>query len=127
MPDSATFNPIKTGTPSADSTSPSFTGTGPPRPWQPSAAPRKQALKVSSRNARLIGAAVVSIVAIIFVIQNFHAANVSFLGIHLLLPLTMALSLAAVAGSLLTIAAGPVRTERIRKFLRRSQPRPTGS
>jgi len=127
MPDSATFNPIKTGTPSADGTFPSFTGADPSRASQPSSVPRKQALKVTSRNARLTGAAIVSVVAIIFVIQNFHAANVSFLGIHLLLPLTVALSLAAIAGSVLTIAAGPVRTERIRKFLRHSQPGPTGS
>jgi hypothetical protein len=64
------------------------------------------------------------VVAIIFVIQNIHAANISFLGIHLLLPLALELFLATVAGSVMTIAAGPARTAKVRKFLRRGQPRP---
>jgi hypothetical protein len=63
-------------------------------------------------------------VAIIFVIQNIHAANISFLGIHLLLPLVLALFAAAMAGSLLTIAAGPARIVRVRKFLRAASPGP---
>jgi hypothetical protein len=62
-------------------------------------------------------------VAIIFVIQNIHAANISFLGIHLLLPLVLALFAAAMAGSL-TIAAGPARIVRVRKFLRAASPGP---
>jgi hypothetical protein len=41
---------------------------------------------LSSGGGRLIGVAAVCVVAIIFVIQNIHAANISFLGIHLLLP-----------------------------------------
>jgi uncharacterized integral membrane protein len=49
------------------------------------------------------------------------------LGIHLLLPLALALFLAAAAGSLLTIAAGLAPTARVRKFLRRGQPRPGSS
>jgi len=61
------------------------------------------------------------------VIQNIHAANISLLGIHLLLPLALALFLAAAAGSLLTIAAGPARTARVRKFLRRGQAGPDSS
>jgi lipopolysaccharide assembly protein A len=79
---------------------------------------------LSSGSGRPIGVVAVCVVAIIFVIQNIHAANISFLGIHLLLPLALALFLATVTGSPLTIAAGPARTAQVRKFLRRGQPRP---
>ena len=78
---------------------------------------------LSSGGGRLISVVAICVVAIIFVIQNIHAANISFLGIHLLLPLALALFLATVAGSLLTIAAGQSRTAQVRKFLRRGQPR----
>jgi uncharacterized integral membrane protein len=84
-------------------------------------------VKISSGRARLIGVVAVCVVAIIFVIQNIHAANISLLGIHLLLPLALALFLAAAAGSLLTIAAGPARTAGVRKFLRRGQSGPDSS
>jgi uncharacterized integral membrane protein len=58
-------------------------------------------------------------VAVIFIIQNAHAASISFLGVHLMLPLAAALVLAAVAGSLLTLAAGPTRITRLRHIMRR--------
>jgi lipopolysaccharide assembly protein A len=126
MPDSAAFQPTMTGTPSAGSTlpRPSVNGTAPSPPAPPRPVPRRLAVKVSGGRARLIGAGAVCVVAIIFAIQNIHAANISFLGIHLLLPLAVALFLAAVAGSVLTIAAGPARTAQVRKFLHRGQPRP---
>jgi len=59
------------------------------------------------------------IVAVIFIIQNVHAANLSFLGVHLVLPLAGALLMAAIAGSLLTVAAGPARITRLRQIMRR--------
>ena len=67
----------------------------------------------------LIAAAVALTVAVIFIIQNVHAANISFLGVHLVLPLAGALLLAAIAGSLLTVAAGPARITRLRQIMRR--------
>ncbi len=42
-------------------------------------------------------------------------ANISFLRVHLVLPLAGALLLAAVVGSLLTVAAGPARITRLRR------------
>jgi uncharacterized integral membrane protein len=125
MPDSQASRPTPS-TPKATSAPPppAANGNGPSLPTSPRRARRRPSVKISSGRARLIGAAAVCAVAIIFVIQNFHAANVSFLGIHLLLPLVLALFAAAVAGSLLTIAAGPARTARVRQFLRRGQPGP---
>jgi putative membrane protein len=55
----------------------------------------------------LIAGLAVLVVAVIFIIQNAHAANISFLGVHLILPLAAALFLAAIAGALLMAAAGP--------------------
>ncbi len=63
------------------------------------------------------------IVAVIFIIQNAHAANISFLGVHLVLPLAGALLLAAIAGSLATVAAGPARITRLRQMMRRGLPK----
>jgi hypothetical protein len=52
---------------------------------------------------------------VIFIIQNAHAANVSFLGVHLVLPLAAALLLAAIAGALAMAAAGPARITKLRQ------------
>ena len=43
----------------------------------------------------LIAGFAVLAVAVIFIIQNAHSANISFLGVHLILPLAAALLLAA--------------------------------
>jgi uncharacterized integral membrane protein len=129
MPDSEAFHPAASTTPTATSTlpPPSANGNAPSNPTPPRPARRRPMVKISSGRARLIGVVAVCVVAIIFVIQNIHAANISLLGIHLLLPLALALFLAAAAGSLLTIAAGPARTARVRKILRRGQPGPDSS
>jgi uncharacterized integral membrane protein len=90
----------------------------------PSAAPQpavRTALQTGIGGIRtiLIAGITALIVAVIFIIQNVHAANISFLGVHLVLPLAGALLLAAVAGSLLTVAAGPARISQLRQIMRR--------
>jgi uncharacterized integral membrane protein len=67
----------------------------------------------------LIAGLAALIVAVIFIIQNVHAANISFLGVHLVLPMAGALLLAAIAGSLLTVAAGAARITRLRQITQR--------
>jgi uncharacterized integral membrane protein len=57
-------------------------------------------------------------VAVIFISQNAHAANISFLGVHLVLPLAAALLLAAIVGALAMIAVGPARITRLRHTIR---------
>jgi uncharacterized integral membrane protein len=69
------------------------------------------------RTALIAGAAVL-IVAVIFIVQNAHAANISFLGVHLVLPLAAALLLAAIAGALAMTAVGPARITRLRHTVR---------
>ena len=62
-------------------------------------------------------------VLVIFVIQNAHAVQVSFLGVQVRLSLAVALLLAAVAGALLMAAAGTARITQLRRVIRRDRRR----
>jgi uncharacterized integral membrane protein len=61
------------------------------------------------------------IVVMIFIIQNAHAVNISFLGAHLRLSLAVALFLAAIAGALVMAAAGTARITQLRQVMRRDR------
>ncbi len=89
----------------------------PPAPQATERPPLQTRIRVM--RTTLIAGLAALIVAVIFVIQNVHAANISFLGVHLLLPLAGALLGAAITGSLLTIAAGPARITRLQEIMRR--------
>jgi putative membrane protein len=95
----------------------------PPAPQDEPPAPQDERLstRISSMRTGLIAAAVALTVVMIFIIQNAHAANISFLGIHLVLPLAAALILAAVAGALLMAAAGTARITQLRLIMRRAR------
>jgi uncharacterized integral membrane protein len=67
------------------------------------------------------------IVVMIFIIQNAHAVNISFLGAHLRLSLAVALVLAAIAGALIMAAAGTARITQLRRIMRRDRRKPTAS
>jgi len=69
----------------------------------------------------LIAGIVALIVVLIFIIQNAHAVNISFMGAHLQLSLAVALLLAAVAGALIMAAAGTARIAQLRHVLRRDR------
>jgi uncharacterized integral membrane protein len=105
------------------------TGTPPPPsagsfsrpPPAPQAAGRTPLqIRLAEMRTTLIAAVAALTVALIFIIQNVHVANISFLGVHLVLPLVGALLLAAITGSLLTVAAGPARITQLRQITRRS-------
>jgi uncharacterized integral membrane protein len=72
----------------------------------------------------LIAGAVALVVVLIFIIQNTHAVDISFLGAHLQLSLAVALLLAAVAGALVMAAAGTARITQLRRIMRRSRRQP---
>lgn len=95
----------------------SVPGRSPSAPQAAGRAPLQT--RLSSIRTTLIAGLAALIAAVTFTIQNVHAANISFLGIHLVLPLAGALLLAAIAGSLLTVAAGPARINRLRETMRR--------
>jgi lipopolysaccharide assembly protein A len=72
------------------------------------------------RTALIIGVTTLTVL-VIFMVQNAHTVNLSFLGAHLVLPVAVALLLAAVAGALLMAAAGTARITQLRRALRRTR------
>ena len=99
---------------------PSVNGSAPPpAPPAPQPPGRGQPrTRTSGMRIGLIAGSVVLVVAVIFIVQNAHAANISFLGVHLVLPLAAALLLAAIAGALAMTAVGPARITRLRHTIR---------
>jgi lipopolysaccharide assembly protein A len=69
----------------------------------------------------LIAGVLALIVVMIFIIQNAHAVNISFLGAHLRLSLAVALFLAAIAGALVMAVAGTARITQLRQKMRRDR------
>jgi putative membrane protein len=105
---------------------PSANGSGPPY-----SAPPAQVIKtgrtrtrVSGMHTGLIAGVAGLIVVMIFIIQNAHAVNISFLGAHLRLSLAVALLLAAIAGALIMAAAGTARITQLRRIMRRNRRSP---
>ena len=106
----------------------SANGTSPQLPAAPS--PPKAGLmhtRISGMRTALIAGAVGLIVVMIFIIQNAHAVNISFLGAHLRLSLAVALFFAAIAGALLMAAAGTARITQLRQIMRRDRRTPPAS
>jgi uncharacterized integral membrane protein len=75
----------------------------------------------------LIAGGALLIVVMIFIIQNAHSVNISFLGAHLRLSLAVALFLAAIGGGLLMAAAGTARITQLRRIIRRDRRTPKTS
>jgi lipopolysaccharide assembly protein A len=83
--------------------------------------------RISGMRTALIAGTAGLIVVMIFIIQNAHAVNISFLGAHLRLSLAVALFLAAIAGALLMAAAGTARITQLRQIMRRDRRKPQPS
>jgi uncharacterized integral membrane protein len=77
--------------------------------------------RISGIHAGVIAGFAGLIVVMIFVIQNAHAVNISFLGAHLRLSLAVALLLAVIAGALLMAAVGTARITQLRRIMRRDR------
>jgi putative membrane protein len=108
---------------------PSANGASPPPPpaaQQPARA-RRMHTRISAMRTGLIAGFVGLIVVMIFIIQNAHAVNISFLGAHLRLSLAVALFLAAIAGALIMAAAGTARITQLRRIMRRDRREPPAS
>ena len=102
---------------------PSANGSSPPQ------APRRRRMhtRISGMRTGLIAGFAGLIVVMIFIIQNTHAVNISFLGVHLRLSLAVALLLAAIAGALVMAAAGTARITQLRRIMRRDRRNPQAS
>ncbi len=109
---------------------PSANGSSPPPPPAPQAPVRRRRrthTRISGMRTGLIAGFAILIVVMIFIIQNTHAVNISFLGAHLHLSLAVALLLAAIAGALLMAAAGTARITQLRRIMRRDRRNPQAS
>jgi putative membrane protein len=107
---------------------PSANGSSPPPPPAPQAPRRRRThTRISGLRTGLIAGFAVLIVVVIFIIQNTHAVNISFLGAHLHLSLAVALLLAAIAGALVMAAAGTARITQLRRIMRRDRRSPQAS
>jgi lipopolysaccharide assembly protein A len=98
-------------------------GSAPPTRPAPAAPRRRLRTRISGIRTALIAGAAVLIVVLIFIIQNAHAVNISFLGAHLRLSLAVALLLAVIAGALIMAAAGTARITQLRMIMRRDRRR----
>ena len=111
-------------TPAATTTTlppPSANGSAPPAPQAPPRPPTHT--RISGIRTGLIAGVAALAVVMIFIIQNAHAVNLSFLGAHLRLSLAVALLLAAIAGALIMAAAGTARITQLRQIMRRDRRR----
>jgi lipopolysaccharide assembly protein A len=108
---------------------PSANGSSSSPPAAPRQAPKARGMhtRISAMRTSLIAAAAGLIVVMIFIIQNAHAVNISFLGAHLRLSLAVALFLAAIAGALIMAAAGTARITQLRRIMRRDRRKPQPS
>ena len=106
---------------------PSPNGSAPPPPPPPSAPrpPVRSAVRtrISGMRTRLIAGFVGLVVVLIFIIQNAHAVDISFLGAHLRLSLAVALLLAVIVGAAAMAAAGTARITQLRRTIRRDRHR----
>jgi lipopolysaccharide assembly protein A len=104
---------------------PSVNGSAPPPPAAPQPPARgRLRTRISGARTGLIAGIVVLIMVLIFIIQNAHAVDISFLGAHLRLSLAVALFFAAIAGALLMAAAGTARITQLRRIIRRDRRKP---
>jgi uncharacterized integral membrane protein len=103
--------------PSANGSAPSAPSAPPP----PAPRRRRAHTRISGLRTSLIVGVLALIVVLIFIIQNAHAVNISFLGAHLRLSLAVALFLAAIAGALMMAAAGTARITQLRRIMRRDR------
>jgi uncharacterized integral membrane protein len=60
------------------------------------------------------------ILLVIFIVQNAHAVHITFFAAHASVSLAAALLVAAVAGALVTVAAGTARSTQFRRTVRRT-------
>jgi uncharacterized integral membrane protein len=84
-------------------------------------APRQRAVprtRWSAAWVSICAAALVSVVLIVFMMQNTRSVEVSFLWLHGTLPLALALLIAAVGSAILTMVAGTARITQLHRQAR---------
>jgi uncharacterized integral membrane protein len=94
------------------------------RATRPAARPAADAMPHTRTGAAWFGicaAALLTVVLIIFMLQNTRSVQVSFFGMDGTLPLALALLIAAVGAAILTMAVGAARITQLRRLNRRQR------
>ena len=71
----------------------------------------------------LIAAALLAVLLIVFLVQNTHSTEISFLWMTTSTPLAVALLIAAVGSVLLTLIVGTARITQLRRLVRKNRTR----
>jgi len=106
------------GDPSPPTTA-AVAATAPVERPEPARRTRRRPTRISSLHVGLIVAALVLVLLVVFMIQNSRTVDIKFFGAHLRVSLAVAMLVAAVAGALVTGAAGTARIAQLRNSMRR--------
>jgi uncharacterized integral membrane protein len=95
----------------------------PPSSAQPTAGSpeRVPRTRTGAAWAALIAAALLAVLLIIFLVQNTHSTEISFLWMTTSTPLAVALLIAAVGSVLLTLILGTARITQLRRLVRKNR------
>jgi uncharacterized integral membrane protein len=96
---------------------PSANGSARPPPAPPA---RRRPTRIASIRMGLLAGIGALILLVIFIAENAHAVHITFFGAHASVSLAAALLIAAVAGALVTVAAGTARITQFRRTVRRT-------
>ena len=113
MTESASSGPPSPSTPTSASTSPG-TEARPPAPTQP-----PPTTKTGIAFGTLIAGAIVTILLLVFILENTESVKISYFGAGGHLPLGVALLLAAIGGALVVGIVGAARIMQLRRHVRR--------
>jgi len=111
--ESASSGPPSPSTPTSASTSPG-TEARPPAPTQP-----PPTTKTGIAFGTLIAGAIVTILLLVFILENTESVKISYFGAGGHLPLGVALLLAAIGGALVVGIVGAARIMQLRRHVRR--------
>lgn len=95
----------------------------PPPPAQPApvAPGRVPRTRTGAAWVALIAAALLAVLLIVFLVQNTHSTEISFLWMTASTPLAVALLIAAVGSVLLTLILGTARITQLRRLVRKNR------
>src|SRR4051812_45571050 len=104
--------------PAPSSEPPAEKGTVPPSSSQPQPQPRVRGTRTGRVWVGVCAAALITVALIIFMVQNTHTVQVTFLGLTGSTSLALMLLIAAVGGILVTLVLGSARILQLRHSLR---------
>ena len=115
--DAARTAPPTSSGPTSDGTT--AIGTAAVGPQDRAHSATRRPTRLSSLHVAIVVSVVALVLLVIFLVQNAHTVDISFLGAHLRVSLAVAMLIAAVAGALIVGAVGTARIAQLRRGARR--------